>query len=168
MFGLSLGSLKWIAAGLAALFIAGIIFAGYRYIENRNAELEAALQNVAALKTAKAVQDDTIKQLSGALTDYAVAAKKNQEALAKIAEGEAARQASIDKLAATFQKHDLGKLTHAKPTLIQALINRGTAAALDGLRAASIPHGHDQGSGHPEGQAGAPATAGTAPAPVQP
>lgn len=124
MFGFSW--FKLIAAGLAALAIVGVIYAGYTYISdlqelNRqlaadNATLEA---NVATLKGAIEDQKAAIASMEA---DNALKDSILTDTLEKFSD---ARQRTIA-LEERLQKHELGFLAANKPVLISKIINEAT------------------------------------------
>lgn len=132
--------IKWIAIGAAVLFILGTVAAGYIYVTKLQADLLEAEKRTQALADAKVIQDKTIADLQSNDAKMVAQAQANQKAVDDLARSSAQQQATVDKLAVELQRHNLGKLSDAKPKLVQGAINRGTGAAFDRLRAASRAH----------------------------
>lgn len=161
MFGLT--GIKLIALGLAGLFIVSAVSGGYLYLTHlENLAIEAKTQ-AQQLADAKAIQDDTIKQLQDNGAEMVRQVQANQDALTRLSAGTAATQADVDRLAGTLSKHNLRSLTDAKPNLMAGHLNHGTGLALDRLRQASRPahSGDDKIGGAAQAPIIPPAPAGT-------
>lgn len=149
---LGAGWVKWALVGLAALAVAGTIYAGYTYVTNLQEDNAALHAEVSAKEVQLAVQADTLDQMRegyDVLLQHQVAM---QDAVNELARGQEATRRAVTVLEDTFRRHDLAKLSEAKPGLIERRINYGTADA-DRLWGGL---GADDGGG-PPGEAGAAA-----------
>lgn len=135
MFGLSgIGiGLKMLAAGVLLTAVAG---AYWHYTSVKN-ERNAALARVGALNVAHAVQEDTISTLEGAIDQWQAQATQFQAALNAMTEAQVEASSQTRRLNNVLSKHDLERLSLAKPGLIERRINRGTADILSVFECAS-------------------------------
>lgn len=162
MFGLS--SFKLIAIGLAALFIAAVVGAGYRYVTVMQETIRVLEANNAKLETAVDQQKGAITALETTIQERDARAESFAQTLADLAERQTRNRAELDQLNSTLAKHDLERLADEKPQLVETRINRGTRDVIRLLNAASAIGGVDEaGRGRP-GAAPAAATSSTAPA----
>lgn len=134
MFGLS--SIKLISIALGALFIVGVVFGGYEYVKGLEtrlvtAEKDASTAN-AAFVTEHATSEGLKKQIDG-LNDQMT---KMQETVKQTLIAYQANARDVQKLRDEFAKHNLERLTNAKPGLLEDIINRGTLRVWDGLQCA--------------------------------
>lgn len=109
---------------LVALVAAGGVF--YWHYTTIKSERDAALAQVGALTAAKAVQDQTIASLEGAVDEWQAQAERFQATLDKLADAQVAATAEQRKLNDILGKHDLEALSLAKPGLIENRINAGS------------------------------------------
>jgi hypothetical protein len=117
------GNLKIIL--LAFLAVAGGLF--YWHYTVVVGERNAALTQVGALKISNSVQQQTISTFESALKDW----KKREEAfkltLDKMIIEQTKANEQTRRLNDVFAKHDLERLSIAKPVLVENRINSGTA-----------------------------------------
>lgn len=139
MFGLSLASIKWIAAGMAALFIlaaVGGFWLSYRHLQDAYATAQA---NAATAKASAAISESSLD----------VERKKNADLNDRITKAEetnreitAAYQANMDELRtvkAKLAKHDLQRLSNAHPKMVERALNASSITAWNRLQSAGHP-----------------------------
>ena len=139
--GIGLG-IKMLAAGVLLTAVAG----AYWHYTNVKNERNAALAQVGALNVANAVQVDTISTLEGAVGQWAAQAAEFQAALNAMTEAQVEASSATRRLNNVLSKHDLERLSLAKPGLIERRINRGTADILGVFECASGRDCSDDGS----------------------
>jgi chromosome segregation ATPase len=126
---------------LAALGVVGMIWAGYRYHEGligRIAQLEADKATVsAALETEKVA----VVSLQLAITEWKRSYESLERAQAQLAAAHQAATTETRRLNELLGRHDLASLARAKPGLVEARLNSGTARALRLLECSSTPGG---------------------------
>lgn len=157
MFGLSLGSIKWIAAGIilaVLLAIVGGFWLNYKHLQDAYATAQA---NAATAKAAFAAEQATTQALQQQTAELRDRIAKAEETARQIDAAYQANAADLRSLRAKLAKHDLERLTDAKPKLVQDAINRGTADAWRLLQCAGRTTSDCAGPG-------APAAARTRPA----
>lgn len=130
--GIGLG-IKMLAAGVLLTAVAG---AYWHYTSVKN-ERNAALAQVGALNVANLVQEDTISTLEGAVLDWQIQAAQFQVTLSAMALAQTEANSQVRRLNNVLSKHDLERLSLAKPGLIERRINRGTADILSVFECAS-------------------------------
>jgi predicted Holliday junction resolvase-like endonuclease len=139
------GGLKvWIqiiAILVIVLIVGGLSFkAYYEHVQTKFEAQEKALQDE------KTRADNEAARADAAVTDLRTVQKNfaDQEKSNKELEGkrEDIRRGS-QKTAKTLAKHDLEKLSKAKPLMIETRINDGTAAALRRLEEITQPESYD-------------------------
>ena len=127
MFGLLVPSgIKMAMYGVLAAAIAGA-FWHYTIVKG---ERNAALAAVGSLTVENAVQDETITTLQGAVGEWQEQAKRFQATLDQMATNQVEANKHSRELNDVLSKHDLTRLSVAKPGLIRNRINRGTAGVL--------------------------------------
>lgn len=117
--------LLWAALVAAVLAVLG---AGALYVRSAT----KAKADLAAAEESNRISQD-------ALLQWQAAAQRHQadlDALRVVQERAAAETRRLNKL---FAKHSLGRLALAKPGLVEARVNRGTARMLELLQCASQP-----------------------------
>jgi septation ring formation regulator EzrA len=123
-----LGGMGFKMALLAALVVAG--GALFWYISSIKSERDTALAQVGALTTAHEVQKAAITSLEKALADWKTQAEDFQKTLNSMAKAQSEANKHARKLNDVLSKHDLERLSLAKPGLIERRINGGTASIL--------------------------------------
>lgn len=110
---------------LAALAVA--IAGAYWHYTTVKGERDAALAQVGALQVAHETQKATIATLEGAVDQWKEQAEKFQATLDALADAQVEANSQARKLNDVLGKHDLERLSEAKPALIERRINSGTA-----------------------------------------
>jgi hypothetical protein len=115
-----------------ALLVAVAVALGMFYLHYTNvkAELNAAFAQVGALKVETEVQDATIQAQTNRLTDFVDAQAEFQATLNELTNAQVEANSTAKELNDVLSKHDLTRLSLAKPGLIERRINSGTAAVL--------------------------------------
>lgn len=129
MFGfLSAGSvgLKLAIIGIA---LTALVAAYWHYTVVKG-ERDTALQEVGALRAAKAVQDTTIKVQKEALDNWKAEAAQFQDTLNQMVKAQTEANETARKLNDVLSRHDLHALSLARPGLIERRINSGSADVL--------------------------------------
>lgn len=122
------------AFGLAAVFVASIVFVGYRHYQG-------LLEEVATLKTVnfalnqavegyKARETNMVKQMDGANERTMEAQRSLTEAVKRL---DASRE--------LFAKHDFGALLAAKPGVIEKMMGRATKRIFAKIEEAAVDPG---------------------------
>ena len=128
MFGFSMGSLGIKFALLAVLATAiGGAFWHYTIVKG---ERNAAIAQVGALTIANEIQHTTIATQEAAISNWVEAQAKMQLTLDAMANAQITANKVAKELNNVLAKHDLHKLSLAKPNAIERRINRGTANVL--------------------------------------
>lgn len=135
MFGLS--SIKLIGIALGALFIVGVVFAGYRYVENLQDRAIVAEKNEATAKAAFAVSDASLKVATAQNADLTKRLAESEEMRRQINAAYDDSQKEVASQRAKFARHNLDKDATANAKWIEALSNRATCAAWQRMRAAA-------------------------------
>ena len=130
--GIGLG-IKMLAAGVLLTAVAG---AYWHYTSVKN-ERNAAMAQVGALNVAHKVQSATISTLERAIRQWKTQADRFQLALDAMTEAQVEANSQTRRLNNVLSKHDLERLSLAKPGLIERRINRGTADILSVFECAS-------------------------------
>lgn len=120
----------WIklAIGLAIILaVGGTIFAGYTYVENLQAKVATLQDNNAKLKASLAQQELTIGAQREALVKWEDRDKEMQETMKQMAAVQTKATEQMRRLNDVLSKHDLDRLSLAKPRLVENRINRATA-----------------------------------------
>lgn len=121
---------KVAAIGAVITIIGGVIFAGYTHYNNVLDEKEAAVVLANTLKVAKSVQDETIRGQNNVIGIWAKHTEHLKQTIDKMDKSRIEASAESNRLKDILNKHDLEKLSLAKPGLIENRINRGTSNAL--------------------------------------
>ena len=132
-----LGGWKMAGIGLAAIFVVGVVFAGYRFVSNMQETIRVQANNIATLEGAVATQNITLDAQRDAIDGWSAA---HQALVGQVEELQrVSREASAEtrRLNAIFSRHNFGELAAAKPGLIERRINAGTIDALRVLECAS-------------------------------
>lgn len=140
----------WIKLGLmliAAGAVALIIYLGYNHYTGLVADLETARINQSKLETAVETQKLTIDTMASAITEWEAHSKQMQATMGALAEAQQEATVYQRKLANVFAKHDLKKLSAAKPALVERAINRGTADVFSMFRNETTRGGVRPGAG---------------------
>lgn len=116
-------ALKMAAVG-ALVAAAGVFYWHYTSVK---AERNDALARVGTLTVAKEVQDATIASLEQAIKQWADQAKQFQITLEAMHETQVEATKQQRRLNDVLGKHDLERLSEAKPGLIERRINSGTS-----------------------------------------
>lgn len=123
MFGLG----GKIAAGMGvALVVMGGAF--YVYFKSSQNEIQTLNRNNATLAANNATLQGEIKAQNESILRLEASRAADQETVLRLTEQSNEYRAEVSRLRQTFAKHDLSKLSLAKPGLIENIINRGTAA----------------------------------------
>jgi uncharacterized coiled-coil protein SlyX len=139
---------------LAALVAAVAVF--YWHYTGVKADRDTALAKVGALEVTIATQNPTIDTQSSTLSDWKAHAEQFQAALNAMAIAQSEANTQARKLNNVLSKHDLERLSLAKPGLIERRINGGTADVL-GMFESTTNRGKDG----PGGRAQAGSTPGS-------
>ena len=136
-----------IALLAAVVAAAGVL--SWQY-DNLKSSRDTALAEVGALRVAKDIQDATIDTQRDAIDQWKQQAENFQVTLQAMAIAQLAASEESRRLNDVLSKHDLTRLSLAKPGLIENRINSGTANIIELLRCAA---GHrcddDNGSDKP-------------------
>ena len=148
MFGLSILSTKLIIAGIAVAAIGTIIFLGYTHYTGLVADNAILQANAKVLKTAVGIQSETIDVQTRVLKDWQEAQEDLLENIERMQEVAVSATMQMRLFNDLFAKHDLEKLAHAKPVLLERRLNSGTANILRLLECASGADGADCDAGN--------------------
>jgi Tfp pilus assembly protein PilO len=110
--------------------LGGVGYGAMWYYNDTQARIQQLAENNAKLESAVATQQETIATLE---ETSAKQAELNQELQGQLQEAESYQ----DELRAKLQKHDLTRLSQAKPALIEKRINNGTKELFDSLESAT-------------------------------
>lgn len=159
MFGLS--TAKLIGGGLAVLFIGGMVFGFWRYMDNLQETNRILSEQVGTLDTAVKTQADTIDAQETALQEYVAAQERFREELQELATDAREARQERERLLEVFGDSDFTAIVNARPDTAERLINRGSDRALRMLECATGAGGADCPSdgGAEAGEAG-PSEAG--------
>jgi hypothetical protein len=125
------GMLGGMGLKLAALAVVLTVAAGaYWHYTVVKSERDAALAQVGALEVAHQVQQTTITALSQSIDDWKAQFTLFQATLDSLTTAQVEANKTARKLNDVLSKHDLHKLSLAKPKLIERRINSGTAGVL--------------------------------------
>lgn len=133
-----MGFLSLVPSGVKLALLAALVTAAglfYWHYTNVKAERDAALAQVGALQTAKAVQDETIKSLQDTVGAWKDQADKFQKTLDRMADAQVKATEEQRKLNTILGKHNLEVLSLAKPGLIENRINKGSNDIMKTLEA---------------------------------
>jgi len=122
-----------VPSGVKMALLAGLVVAiagAFWHYTIVKGERDAALAAVGALTVENAVQDETIVTLQGAVGEWQEQAERFQATLDQMATNQVAANKHARELNDVLSKHDLTRLSVAKPGLIRNRINRGTAGIL--------------------------------------
>lgn len=139
--GIGIG-IKMLAAGVLLTAMAG---AYWQYTSMKN-ERNTAMTQVGALNVANNVQDATISALERVVGQWQAQAEQFQATLNAMAAAQVEANSPTRRLNNVLSKHDLERLSLAKPGLIERRINRGTADILRVFECASGRDCQDNGS----------------------
>ena len=122
MFGI-MGKVA-IGLGIALLIVAGAFYWYFNWSQEEmgllREDVATERANVARLKGAIEVQKQTITMLEEAR-------KTDQAAVLQLSAQNQSYQEEVNRIRKKFAKHDLDRLSLAKPGLIERIINKGTA-----------------------------------------
>ncbi len=116
-----------IALGLGALAVAGVVFAGYRFVSNLVDENASLAQRVGQMETAQAVQDKTIAAQAEALEEWEQQRADFAAQLQELSDGQQQAREETQRLLEVFGSSDFARLLDARPGLILDRVNAGTA-----------------------------------------
>ncbi len=122
-----------------ALLAAAVVAAGgfYWHYTVVKGERDVALTTIGAMQVVKDVQDATIDSQREAINDWARHQVEMQTTLKLLGQTAVAAYQESRKLNNVLAKHNLTKLSLAKPKLIERRINSGTADIIRMLNAAT-------------------------------
>lgn len=120
---------------LASLAVAAGLF--YWHYTDVKAQRDVALATVGAMEVAKTVQDATIVDQRSAIASWAKHQVQMQTTLKAMANAQVESGKAARRLNDVLAKHNLTKLSLAKPKLIERRINSGTADIIRMLNAAT-------------------------------
>ena len=113
------------------IFVIGLVgsvgYGGYYYYKDTQDRIKILTENTVKLEQAKAEQDSTIKTLVEDADKYK---KLNKDLGNKLQNAETYKNKLIGKL----RKHNLSRLSHQKPKLVEQKINRGTKKLFDSFK----------------------------------
>lgn len=135
-----LGLLGLVPSGIKLALLAAILAAvGVLYWQytSMKHDRDVAIAQVGALQVAKEVQDATIDTQREAIDRWKSQAEEFQVTLKAMADAQVAASKEARRLNDVLSKHDLTRLSLAKPGLIESRINGGTANIIGLLRCAS-------------------------------
>lgn len=144
---------KLIGAAVAILFVIGIVYAGYRHIENLQERALAAEANAATAKAAFETEKGAVVAMQAHVADLVRQQAETQARVDALSAQQQENAAAVTKLQGIFAKHDMEKLADAKPKLVERAINAGSDRAWGLLRDAGTLDRRQQAGG-----AGTPAT----------
>lgn len=123
MFGLG----GKIAAGMGvalALTIGGF----YWYYQDSQARIDILTANNATLESNNARLEEEVEEQNATILKLEDERQADQETILRISDQFNDARDEVARLRQTFSRHDLNRLSLAKPGLIENIINRGTAA----------------------------------------
>ena len=141
--------MKIAGIGIVLFTIGGIIFAGYTHYNSVLLQRDTAVLRVQILKVSHEVQKNTISEQTKAIQVW----KEHTETLKNTmdqmdtAREEASHEAT--RIRGILERHDLEKLSIAKPALIETRINRGTSQSLRMFESATNRSKNRSGSDRP-------------------
>jgi cell division protein FtsB len=106
--------------------LGGVGYGAVWYYNDTQARIQQLAENNAKLETAVATQRETISVLNDQ-------AEKQAELTAELQGALQEAEQYQDDLRSKLQKHDLTRLSEAKPALVEKRINNGTKALFDSL-----------------------------------
>ena len=109
-------------AGVMLFMMLGMAGVGYWYYNDTQARMAILQENNAKLNTAVQISEQAVASLQADI-------QKANEQLRVVNQEFAAIRAQNNVLADKLAKHDLATLGAGKPTLVEKLVNRGTANA---------------------------------------
>jgi hypothetical protein len=130
--------------GAVITVIGGVIFAGYTHYNNILDEKEEAILLANSLKVAKSVQDETIRSQKDVIGIWVKHTEQLKQTIDKMDKARLEASAEANRIKDILNKHDLEKLSLAKPGLIENRINRGTSRALRMLETSTGGDNHQK------------------------
>jgi len=125
MFGI-MGKVA-IGLGVALLIVSGAFYFYFNWSQEEMGQLREDVAteraNVARLKGAIEVQKATITLLEESR-------KSDQQAVLQLSAENQSYQEEVDRIRKKFARHDIDRLSLAKPGLMEKIINKGTAKVL--------------------------------------
>lgn len=142
------------ALGLAIVTAVALAYMHYNNLVNQVVTLKA---DSATYKSAISTQKDTIKAATDTIAEWKTSQAELQAKVKEMTQVAQDAQAETRRLNDVFAKHDLEKLSIAKPELVEDAVNAGTSRVGKLLECASAVAGGDCGgqAGPPRGKAGA-------------
>jgi predicted nuclease with TOPRIM domain len=122
MFGL--GGKVAAGMGIALLVVSG---AFYWYYDSSQARIETLVSDKATLTADKARLTGEIEEQQQSIARLEATRQQDQERILELSQEFNEARDEVARLRATFSRHDLNRLSLAKPGLIENIINRGTA-----------------------------------------
>ncbi len=119
----------WVKAGLmliAAIAVGTIIYLGYNHYTGLLSRIETLSTNNAKLETAVDQQKVTIDTMATAIQEWKDHADSITTSMQRLADAQEQAAAYQRRIANVFAKHDLAKLSSAKPELVERVVNRGS------------------------------------------
>jgi hypothetical protein len=135
--------LKVALLGVLAVAIGG----AYWHYTVVKGERDAAIALVGALQVADTVQKETISTLEGVNKEWKTSLEEFQDTLDAVADNQIEANEHARRLNDVLSKHDLERLSLAKPGLIERRINRGSADIL-GMFESATARGSDRPGGN--------------------
>ncbi len=147
---------KLIIAGIVTTVLLSIVGLGYKHYTGLIEANRMLSENNAKLEISVGLQKETIAAQEGAIDEWAAAQQAMLDTAEQLREVALEAGAETRRLNDIFSKHDLGKLAHHKPGLIERRLNSGTATASRMLECATGAQGQDC----PDGNQASTATTG--------
>jgi hypothetical protein len=114
---------------VSVLFVVGIIAAGYFYVQKLQNELLLATANTATLQANAAALESAVATNEATIAALQEEYEKVLELFATVDQEFAEIREQNRELSERFEDADLGRLTDARPGLIENIVNRATDAA---------------------------------------
>jgi len=148
---LGLGKIQLIVIA-AAVVAAGTVI-GMLYWQNSSLKTENKnlIGNNAKMTVALNEQSQTIKAAKDAIDEWKTQMKQVEHTMSQLAQEQATASAETRRLNDVFAKHDLERLSLAKPGLIEHRINSGTADVLGMFEHATAERADGAGGNQPSG-----------------
>jgi hypothetical protein len=147
---------KVAAIGVVLFTIGGVIFAGYTHYNNILADRETAILQANTLTIKNSVQTETIKQQQDVVKAWKSNVKHLQQTIDRLDKARIDATSEYNRVKDILNKHDLDKLSLAKPGLIENRINRGTAGVLRMYETTTNRSTHKTGNDRPSGKTNTP------------
>ena len=151
-----LGLLGMVPSGIKMALLAAVVVAAggfYWHYTVVKGERDVALATVGAMEVVKEVQDATISSQRKAINEWAAHQANMQTTMKALGQTAVAAYQESRRLNNVLAKHNLTRLSLAKPRLIERRINSGTADIIRMLNAATAKRDHnDRGNSPTRGE----------------